>query len=229
MVKEIVNKIIQKLGKTDYKIDDNLSLVDLFLILKRRCVQMIRGFLRGIRSRGGIVFIGRNTKIYHKHFISTGKAFIIGDNVTINALCKEGIRIGNNVSIGDNSYIDCTGIIKELGEGLVIGDNVGIAQNVFIQVRGMVRIGANVIIGPNVSIFSENHIYEQRDIPIRIQGCHRQGVIIEDGVWIGTKATILDGIIVGNNSIIAAGAVVTKDVPPFTIVGGCPAKIIKIR
>lgn len=137
--------------------------------------------------------------------------------------------IGNNVSIHKYTIIDCTGVLRNLGEELIIGDNVGIAQNCFIQVRGKVVIGNNVIFGPNVSIFSENHVFENPELPVSVQGETRKGVTVEDGVWVGTRATILDGVTVGRNSIIAAGSIVTRDVPPYSIVGGIPAKVIKYR
>jgi acetyltransferase-like isoleucine patch superfamily enzyme len=104
---------------------------------------------------------------------------------------------------------------------------VGIAQNCFIQVRGEVIIGNNVIFGPGVSVFSENHKFSDPDIPIVGQGEIRKGVVIEDNVWIASGATILDGVHIGNNSIVAAGSVVNKNVPPYAIVGGVPAKILK--
>ena len=78
-----------------------------------------------------------------------------------------------------------------------------------------------------LSIFSENHLYENTNIPIRKQGVSRKGVIVEDGVWIGTRAVVLDGVTIGKNSVIAAGSVVNKNVPPYTVYGGVPAKLIK--
>jgi acetyltransferase-like isoleucine patch superfamily enzyme len=149
--------------------------------------------------------------------------------VRIFSLSKFGIRFGNNVTISDRSIIDCTGVISYIGNGLIIGNNVGIAQNCFIQVRAHVRIGDNVMFGPNVSIISENHNFDKIDMPISKQGVTRKGVIIEDGVWLGTRAIILDGVTIGANSIVAAGSVVSKDVLPFSIVGGVPAKLLKMR
>lgn len=154
---------------------------------------------------------------------------LISDNVEINALSKQGIVLGNNVSIHRNTIIECTGVIRELGEGLVVGSNVGIAQNCFIQVRGFVSIGSNVMFGPNVSIFSENHGFENTDVPMIKQPTTRKGVVIEDDVWLGTQSVILDGVTIGKGSIVAAGAVVNMSVPPYSIVAGVPAKIIKSR
>src|SRR6185437_562692 len=167
----------------------------------------------------GLLFLGPRCKIIHKSHLQLGKAINIGDNVEINALSIEGIRVGNNVSIHRNTIIECTGVMRSIGIGLTIGNNVGIAQNCFIQVRGKVIIGNDVIFGPGVSIFSENHNFTDLDKPIRDQGEKRIGVTIEDGVWVGSNTVILDGVIVGNNSIIAAGSIVNKNVEPYTIVG----------
>ncbi len=230
-MKKVVNKIIQKLGRKDYIIDASLSRYDLVRIIYPKMLQIIRGFFLRIRLKEskGIIFLGRKTRIKFRSKISLGKSIQIGDNVEIYALSKNGIQIGNNVSILKNTIIECTGVIRQLGEGLIIGNNVGIAQNCFVQVRGQVSIGSNVILGPGVSIFSENHNFSKLDQYINEQGETRNGVIIENGVWIGSGAIILDGITLGNNSIVAAGSVVNKDVAPFTIVGGVPAKVIKNR
>ena len=230
-MKKLLNKIIQKLGKDNYEVDKALTSVDIIIILYSRFVQLFRGLLLKLllKSSKGIIFKGKRCKIKHCKKIIAGKSLTIGDNVEINALSKYGVTIGDNVSILKNTIIECTGVIRELGEGLKIGNHVGIAQNCFIQVRGKVEIGNNVIFGPGVSIFSENHLFENRDIPIMHQGASRKGVFIEDDVWLGAGATILDGVVVGKGSVIAAGSVVNKDVAPYSIVAGVPAKLIKMR
>lgn len=230
-MRTIANKLIQKHGRQDYQIDSSLSSIDLLKEILSRSIQFLRGFLLRplLKKSNGSIFLGKNVKIRFKNKLKLGKSIIIGDNVEINALSKNGVIIGNNVSILKNTIIECTGVIRNLGEGLIIGNNVGIAQNCFIQVRGLVEIGDNVILGPNVSIFSENHVFSNPELPVSVQGETRKGVTIENGVWIGTRAVVLDGVTVGKNSIVAAGSVVNKDVPPYSIVGGIPAKIIKYR
>ena len=231
MLKKAINKLIQRLGKENYEIDEALTSMDIIIVLRSRFVQMLRGlFLKfKLKSSKGIIFLGKNCKIKHCKKIVAGKSLTIGDNVEINALSKSGVIIGDNVSILKNTIIECTGVIRDLGEGLNIGNNVGIAQNCFIQVRGKVEIGNYVIFGPGVSIFSENHLFANKDVPIMLQGASKKGVTIEDDVWLGTGATILDGIVIGKGSIIAAGSVVNKDVEPYSIVAGIPAKLIKMR
>jgi len=175
------------------------------------------------------MFVGKNCSIKHSHLIRAGKILTIGRGVQINALSKGGIVFGNNVTIRDNTIIECRGVIRNLGEKLTIGDYVGISQYCFIAVRGNVTIGTNTIIGPNVSIFSENHNFDNLAIPILNQGETRADVVIGSDVWIGTKSIFLSGVTIGNHAIIAAGSVVNKDVPDYAIVGGVPSKILRIR
>ncbi|HAZ03470.1 MAG: hypothetical protein A2W90_16575 [Bacteroidetes bacterium GWF2_42_66] len=231
MVKNFTNILIQKMGRTGYPVDPSLTSSDLIAELFCRFWQAKRGLLKRVffRKSAGILFLGKKVKFKALSRISLGKSVIIGDYVEINALSKNGVTIGNNVSILKNTIIECTGVIRNIGEGLVIGNNVGIAQNCFIQIRGQVTIGDNVIFGPGVSIFSENHVFDNPELPVSVQGETRKGVTIEEGVWIGTKAIILDGVTIGKNSVIAAGAVVNKDVPPYAVIGGIPAKILKHR
>ena len=230
-MKNIINIIIHHLGRANYKIDLEISNKELIYIIIERFVQFIRGFFLKFRlnKSKGFVFRGKNVKIINGHKIVSGKSLILHDNVYINALSKNGIIFGDNVTIHENTIIECTGVISELGLGLILGNNVGLSQNCFIQVRGKVVIGSNVIIGPGVYIFSENHNFDKLDLFINEQGTNRKGVVIKDGVWLGARCVILDGVTVGENSIIAAGSIVTKDVPPYEIWGGNPAKLIKNR
>ena len=112
--------------------------------------------------------------------------------------------------------------------GVRLGDYSGIG--VKCDVTGPVNIGNYVMMGPEVFITTANHRYDRIDIPMMYQGStEEKPVIIEDDVWIGRRAIILGGVTVGKGSIIGAGAVVTKSIPPYSIVGGVPAKIIKSR
>lgn len=123
-------------------------------------------------------------------------------------------KIEENVYISDSS-------------NLKLGFNTQINENVFLQ---GCHIGNNVLIAPNVSILSSTHSIDRIDIPILLQeDIINNNVTIEDDVWIGRSAIIMPGIHIGKGAIIGAGAVVTKNVESFTIVGGVPAKLIKRR
>lgn len=231
MKDRLINKVISKIKKEPYKIDDEIRYTTLVTIIIDKVLMIIRGIRHKLlfKEAKGILFVGKRVKIReHKKIRIKGSA-TIEDGCSINALSKKGITVGNNFSLGRNSIIECTGVIRELGEELIIGENVGIAANAFIAMRGKVSIGDNTILGPNVSIHAENHNFEDINKPIRSQGATRRGVVIGKDCWIGSKAVILDGVNIGNHVIVAAGAVVNKDVPDYAIVGGVPAKIIKMR
>jgi maltose O-acetyltransferase len=132
-----------------------------------------------------------------------------------------------NLNIGKN--VD----LSPLNE-IVFGSNVMISKNTIINTsstgKSKVIIGNNVLIAHNVLIIGGNHNISRIDIPIRLQGEGKQGnIIIEDDVWIGAGVIILTGIVIGKGSVVGAGSVVTKDVLPYSIVAGNPAKIIKKR
>lgn len=126
---------------------------------------------------------------------------------------------GKNVNIERNAYF--TPLLE-------IGDNSGVGIN--CEIYGPVKIGNNVMMGPEVVIYTNGHAHERTDIPMVEQGSSEVlPVVIGDDVWIGRRAMIMPGVKIGNGVIIGAGAVVTKDVPDFVIVGGVPAKIVKNR
>ena len=116
----------------------------------------------------------------------------------------------------------------EFGRRLQIGDNSGVGVNCVLQ--GKITIGSNVMMGPEVYIYTRNHKHDRVDMPMNQQDYEQERpVTIEDDVWIGSRVTILPGVTVGRGAVIGASAVVTKDVPPFAVVGGNPAKVLKMR
>ena len=230
-MRKIVNYIISRLKHEDYKLDPNISILTLISICFNKLIMAIRGLFHKVflKQKKGILFIGKQVKIKsHRKILIEGTA-TIEDNCYINAMSYGGLKIGNNFTLGRNSIIECTGVIRNLGEGIVIGNNVGISANAFIGARGKLIIGDDTIIGPGVSIHSENHIYDDIKTLIRLQGEKREGISIGKNCWIGSKVVILDGVTIGDGCVIAAGAVVTKDIEENSVVGGVPAKVLKKR
>lgn len=136
----------------------------------------------------------------------------------------------------------CKGIFEKMGKGVNIehgaffgsgadiqlGDYSGLGLD--CRVMGPLIIGKNVMMGPEVMIFTSNHNINRTDIPMIKQGnTDKKPVVIQDDVWIAARAIILPGVTVGRGSVIAAGAVVTKDVPEYAVVAGVPARMVKKR
>jgi acetyltransferase-like isoleucine patch superfamily enzyme len=232
MLRSLTEATIRNLKRDpSYHLDPQISVADLVEVLWRRGTTVFRGALVSMRlaDHKGILFVGSHVRLNHCRKIHAGQSVIIEDNVTIDALSQKGIILGNNVTIAKYSTIQCTGVIQEVGVGVEIGDNSAIGAYSFLGGQGGIRIGQNVIMGPKVNIFSENHDFNQLDIPIRLQQTTRIGVVIEDNCWIGANSTIVDGVTIHSGSVVAAGSVVTKDVASNMIVGGVPARVIRMR
>ncbi|MBL7110192.1 MAG: acyltransferase [Candidatus Marinimicrobia bacterium] len=131
-------------------------------------------------------------------------------------------KIGSKVIIFPNVYI-------YFPENICMGTNVSIHQFSYIDASGDLEIGSHVMIGHGVTIMTNSHNFNQLENPMKNQGVKHKKVIIGEDVWIGAKSTILMGVNVGKGAIIGANSVVTKDVPEYSIVGGIPAKVLKIR
>lgn len=228
----IIEKIISEIkSDNNYKIKVKLSNRQLLEVVKIRSIQIFRGLLKRARFKkmGGISFIGKYVRFEHAYNIIAGKGLIIEDFVHINALSKKRVILGNNVTIAKYSSLVCTGVIANLGVGIKIGSNSAIGAQSYLGGQGGIEIGDDVIMGPGVMIFSENHNYDSQQIVIRKQGETRKPVKINNNCWIGAGSIILAGVEIEEGCIIAAGSVVTKSISANSIAAGIPAKIIKSR
>jgi acetyltransferase-like isoleucine patch superfamily enzyme len=228
----IIEKLIRTLkGDPNYKWESPYSTRDLFSVSFHRFVQVVRGlFLKPfLKKSSGLIFIGCNVKVRHAYQLTAGRNLILEDGVSINALSEQGIILGDHVSIARNSILFCTGIIAQKGTGITIGDRTGISARAYFAGQGGITIGNDVIMGPNVQIFSENHAFADPNLTIKEQGVIKDPVVIGNNCWIGGGATILAGVHIGDGCVIAAGSVVTKSVAANSIVAGVPAKVIKSR
>lgn len=130
----------------------------------------------------------------------------------------------DKLTMGDRTIVAARSIIR----GYVkIGSDCSV--NPHAHIAGLVEIGSAVRIAPNVGIYGFSHGFEKIDIPIKDQPCTIKGIVIGDDVWIGANAVILDGAKIGAHSIVGAGAVVTGEFPPYQLIGGNPARILKDR
>lgn len=133
--------------------------------------------------------------------------------------------------IGDNTKIHPTVLLRQ-GERIEIGDHCLINHNNVLQAGkefGKIKIGNYVHTGANVMMFAFNHSIDDLEIPSKLQDYYDADICIEDDVWIGAGSVIVAGVTIGKGSVIGSNSVVTKDIPPYSIAAGVPAKVIRSR
>ena len=146
-------------------------------------------------------------------------------SATIRSSVRLDVLPFNPFALGERSIIDDFSVINNGVGSVIIGSDtlIGIS-NVII---GPVTIGSSVIMAQHVVLSGLNHSYEDIHTPIRDQSVTTRQITIDDDCWIGANVTITAGVTVGRHSVVAGGSVVTRDVPPYTVVGGNPARILK--
>jgi len=222
MIKLLFQKLLNKAGKK-YTLDPLIPSSLLFNNLLHRLIMMSRGYFWLYKK----VFLGKGCQINNKQNIIFGDNITIENNVYIDGYAKNKLFFGNNVKIGAYSLVSCTSHLSKYGEGISIGNNSAFGRFTEFGAAGGIQIGNDVIAGSYISFHSENHNFEDRSTLIREQGVTSRGIKIGNNVWIGAKVTFLDGSIIGNNCVVAAGAVVNGFFHDNTVIGGVPAKIIK--
>jgi acetyltransferase-like isoleucine patch superfamily enzyme len=184
------------------------------------------------KARLGAIGNNSNVSIW-ADLLGNKKQVFLGTDVTI---CKyAAVEVDpldtdkSKITIGDRTLISSFAMLRTYGGTIEIGHSCFINSFTVLYGHGDLKIGNGCLIGPQVTIVPVNYGFQDRSVPFREQTPSLKGITIEDDVWIGAGATILDGCTIGKGAVIGAGAVVTKSVEPYSIVGGVPAKKIGIR
>ncbi len=187
----------------------------------------IRGVLyRLIMRMDGLAAIEDNVRLRYANNISLGNGVYLDRGSYLHA-CDQGIEIGANTIVMHGAVLHVYNFRGMQQSRIKIGKNSLIGEYSLIRGQGGVEIGDRVYTSPFTQIIAVNHIFDDPQRPFTEQGITAEGIVIEDDVWLGASAVITDGVRIGKGAIVAAGAVVTKDVPPHTVVGGVPARVIK--
>ena len=222
MLRRLLQKLLVKFQKS-YTIDSDIPDRLILAFMFNRLIMMIRGLIKTRRK----IFLGKRVKILNTKNFRFGRACTIEKYVTIDAYAKEKVEFGDVVKIGAFSTISTTSHLSKSGIGLKIGSNSAIGEYSYFGCSGGVEIGDDVIMGQYISFHSENHSFNDSEKLIREQGVSSKGIKLGNNIWVGSKVTFLDGCKVGDNSVVAAGAVVTSEFPSNVVIGGVPAKVIK--
>ena len=219
------------LFKFTYREDKNSSIPTLYIFnfALQLGINLLRGRIKGIGiNNKNNFFCGRGTKFFWKKNLFFGDKVNIGRNCIIDSLSRDGVHLGNSSKLGDGCVIRCS-TIQHLGDGLFIGNGSCFDAECFFGASGKITIGDNVIAGRGIKFHAENHNYSEACVPIKEQGVTSLGISIGNDCWIGSNVIFLDGAVIGNGCVVAAGAVVRGSYGNNVVIGGIPAKKIKDR
>ncbi|KKN56572.1 hypothetical protein LCGC14_0570840 [marine sediment metagenome] len=205
---------------------------DVFITLITIAAYVIRGTYQRFyfNNARGLVMVGKGVTLRYSNHLLAGKDLIIEEYAEVNCLSTRNVTLGDRVTIGRNAIIRPSNSYGgPIGEGMKIGNNSNIGAYNYVGCSGFIDIGNDVMIGPRVGLYAENHNFSDTNIPIKDQGVTKKFIKIEDDCWIGANVIIVAGVTIGRGSVVAAGSVVTKDVPPYSVAAGSPSSILKKR
>ena len=190
--------------------------------------QLLRGnvFLLLRRKHPRLLFMEPHALIQGYSYITISSYARLKRFCRITAYSGGAITIGSRFTLGDYSVVENSYRKGAMAGSIFIGSNVAIGAFSYVSCPSNISIGDDCIIGQYFSAHAQNHNYNGKGL-IRLQGTSESGIKIESNCWIGSKVTILDGVSIGNSSVIAAGSVVNRSFPPRSVLAGCPARIIK--
>jgi len=174
---------------------------------------------------GEDTLVESGVRLQYPEHIRLGNGVRIASQATLRANTEQ----AGGISIGDHTTLHESVLIAANRGRVTIGRHSWVGPFCLVYGNGEVSIGDNVLIAAHTSINTVSHHYERCDIPINDQGIYCDPVRIEDDAWIGMNAVILQGVTIGKGAIVGAGAVVTRDVPAWSIVMGVPARIVSQR
>jgi len=190
--------------------------------------------LRRLAYRFIFNYLGKGAYIEPGVGFSNSRRIWLGDGASLfRDVCLDIHGKNSQICIGDRAKLE-RGVNITVGGDypnckIEIGENTFIGPYVCIAGPGDIKIGKDCLIAAQTGIFANNHIFENPQQIIREQGVTYKGITIEDDCWLGTKVSVLDGITIGKGSVIGAGAIVTKSIPPYSIAVGVPARVIGQR
>jgi acetyltransferase-like isoleucine patch superfamily enzyme len=189
------------------------------LFLRSKLYPMILGRV------GRNVAFGTNVVLRHPHKILIGDNVVIDDNCCLDAkgATNKGIVLERGVFLGRNTILSCK------NGDIVLDEDANIGFNVEVFSAARVRIGRKVLVAAYTYLVGGDHLYDRVDVPVLEQGRTARGIEVDDNVWLGAHVVVADGVRIGRDAVIGAGAVVTTDVPEFHVAAGVPARVIRDR
>jgi len=174
----------------------------------------------------GSAAIEARVRLRFASHIRLGRGSYLDEGVYIHA-CPAGVSIGDRTLVMHGAVLHVYNFRSLPHAGITIGSDSLIGEYTVIRGQGGVSVGNRVYTSPMTQIIAVNHVFDDPQRPFVDQGITAEGIVIEDDVWLGAAAVVTDGVRIGRGAVVAAGAVVTSDVAPHTVVGGVPARVIR--
>lgn len=228
---KMLDKLLKIVGKENFQLDPAIGKGYILRQCWKYGWMMVRGriFSVGYKNIANNVFVEKKVRIVEKKHLEIGEKTKLKEGVYIDALSQEGVSLGNNVVIGRNTRIECTGGLQNVGRGVKIGNRTTFGNDCMFGAAGGIEIGNDVVAGQYIRFHSENHKYNDVTRLIREQGVSHKGIKIGNNCWIGAGVVFLDGSEIGNGCVVGANAVVTKKFEDNSVIAGIPAKVIGVR
>jgi acetyltransferase-like isoleucine patch superfamily enzyme len=188
---------------------------------------VLRGLLYGavLERVGRGCFIEKDVRWQVPRRIVLGQRVMVGEGCFLDAHSLTGhITLGDDVWLSRGCYV-----LAHRDSQVVIEDRAYIGHRCLLYGTAGLRVGQDVLMANDVQLICGNHTFARRDVPIRAQPPEGHPIVIEDDVWLGASTIVLGGVTVGTGSVVGAGAVVTRSLPPYSIARGVPAKIVGVR
>lgn len=180
---------------------------------------------RAILGMDGWAAIERGVRLRFASRIRLGAGAYLDEGVYVHA-CPHGVEIGAGTKVMHGAVLHVYNFRGLPRAGIRLGRDSLVGEYCVIRGQGGVDIGDRVYLSPLVQVVAVDHVFDDATRPFIEQGITARGIAIEDDVWIGSGAVVTDGVRLGRGCVVAAGAVVTHDVPPRSIVAGVPARVV---
>lgn len=175
---------------------------------------------------GNAPYTEDDVQLFYMSNIRCGKSVYIDRGCRIHA-SPASIELGDRCRIMFGAYLTTYTSASQPGDSIITGENCWIGvHNVIAAGAGAIHMGNNVLIGPGSALITGGHDFRSSHLSSIEQAYQGRPIVVGNNVWIGANVTVLGGVTIGERAVIAAGAVVNKDVPPYTVVGGVPARPI---
>lgn len=161
---------------------------------------------------GALITLGKNSKL------------VVKGQIEVHSDAAIYVRDGSTLELGSNVCLHKGAVIDTSFGNIEIGNNVSVNPYTILYGHGGLSLGSNVRIAAHCVFIPANHGFRDKTTPIMHQKLSAKGIIVEDNVWFGARCVVLDGVRIGHSSVVAAGSVVTRDVPPYHVTKGPPAK-----